>query len=234
MRPGHAVTGNAHSSRAGRTLGSVPVQLPPALSTADDAAALELLRAYYGPALGERGYYTGSAFDSWDSLGTREQDADRFTADDLVAVTFLSVAVAPHAADQLLVSRAQEFHELLVALGPDRDLVEVAEPLGEDWAGWRLDAALRSLPKVGPTISSKLLARKRPRLRPIYDSVVVAVTGTERRHWEPVREALRADGAALHRRLLRLRAAAGLQPQVSALRVFDVITWMDGKRRGMA
>ena len=78
-----------------------------------------------------------------------------------------------------------------------------------------------------------LLARKRPRLRPIYDTVVVAVTGTKRQHWEPMRQALRADDAALHHRLLRLREAAGLSQQVSALRVFDVITWMEGKKRGL-
>ena len=88
---------------------------------------------------------------------------------------------------------------------------------------------LCALPNTGPTTASKLLARKRPRLRPIYDSVVAAVTGTRDRQWEPLREGLRADGGALHHRLLRLREAAELPPEVSALRVLDVVAWMDGR-----
>jgi Family of unknown function (DUF6308) len=44
---------------------------------------------------------------------------------------------------------------------------------------------------------------------------------------------LRHDGAALHHRLLRLRDAASLPPQISALRVLDVITWLEGKNRGL-
>jgi hypothetical protein len=38
-----------------------------------------------------------------------------------------------------------------------------------------------------------------------------------------------ADDFDLHRRLLRLHAAAGLPADVSALRVFDVIAWLEGK-----
>lgn len=84
--------------------------------------------------------------------------------------------------------------------------------------------------------ATKLIARKRPpRLYPIWDSVVGAVLGTERSHLNPVREARRADdGGALHRRLLSIRKAAGLPPEeISALRVFDVIAWMNGKNRGL-
>ncbi|MBW4818438.1 hypothetical protein KTN60_30655 [Rhodococcus qingshengii] len=57
--------------------------------------------------------------------------------------------------------------------------------------------------------------------------------GTERAHLNPVREALRADDAALHHRLLSIRGEAGLPDEISALRVFDVIAWMDGKNRGL-
>jgi Family of unknown function (DUF6308) len=58
---------------------------------------------------------------------------------------------------------------------------------------------LEALPGVGSTIASKLLARKRPRLRPIYDSVVATVTNTRAQLWEPLRVALRADDCDLHR-----------------------------------
>ncbi|PBC51550.1 DUF6308 family protein [Rhodococcus sp. ACPA1] len=49
----------------------------------------------------------------------------------------------------------------------------------------------------------------------------------------PVREVLRADDAALHHRSLSIRKEAGLPEEISALRVFDVIAWMDGKSRNL-
>lgn len=63
--------------------------------------------------------------------------------------------------------------------------------------------------------------------------MVSRVLGTERAHLNPVREALRADGGALHRRLVSIRKEAGLPEEISVLRVFDVIAWMDGKNGGV-
>ena len=200
-------------------------RLPAALQSDDDRDAIKALKRYYGPMLGQSGFYTGSLFDAWDSTGTRADDTNRFTSDDLVAVRFLSVDVQPKAAYQLLVDRADEFSELLGAVGPDRDLADEADPVVDDnWPGWQLTTALRTLPKVGPTKASKLIARKRPRLRPIFDSVVAAVTNTAKHQWEPMRLALPKDDQVLHHRLLRLRDAAGLPQHISALRVLDVIT----------
>jgi hypothetical protein len=85
---------------------------------------------------------------------------------------------------------------------------------------------------VGRTKTSKLLARKRPALIPIWDSAIGGVIQTGDYFWEPLRQELRANDAALHRRLLRLRDQAGLARSVTALRVFDVVCWMEGKDRG--
>jgi hypothetical protein len=207
-------------------------QPPKALQDPSDDRALELLRRYFGDPPGSAGAAVGSAFDTWDSTGTRAIDVDRFTADDLVAITFLSVQVPPKAAKALLRDRAAEFAGYLIELGPDRDLVDEPDPLADDWVGWHLMQELRQLDGIGTTIASKLLARKRPRLRPIWDTVVASVTETRQRQWEPVRVALRDDNGALHDRLLRLREAARLPPQVSALRVLDVISWREGKDGG--
>ena len=90
-------------------------RLPEALQSSDDGLALSCLRRYYkerpGAPLGTD--YTGARFDSWDSSHTRIRDTDRFTADDLVAVSFLSVAVPPTAAWELLAGRANDFNKLL-------------------------------------------------------------------------------------------------------------------------
>lgn len=206
---------------------SMTFRLPDALATPDDTAALALLRRYYGLASGAAAY-TGAAFDAWNSTGTRAADADRFTADDLVAVTLLSVNTPSSVAIRLLRDDADEINALLAAIGPDRDLAD-KPPITQDWPPRRLNRRLKEMDGVGPVIASKLAARKRPRLLPIWDAVVTEVTGTETDQWVPLRAALAQDDRELHRRLLRLREQAGLPEQVSALRVFDVVCWMEGK-----
>lgn len=203
-------------------------RLPAALTLHEDAAAVELLERYFGtPYLGE-GCFDGAWFDTW----AGQSDPYRFTAEDLLAVKFLSIEVPKLAVRALLRDRADEFAALLVDLGPDRDLVDEDKPLEDDWPGWLLMSQLQTIEGVGPTTASKLLACKRPRLRPIWDSIVAAVTDTVVTQWEPLRVALRADDRALHRRLLRLRDQARLPATVSALRVLDVIAWCEGKNQG--
>lgn len=206
--------------------------LPRLLDPANHQGAIDALTRYYGTiAYADQKPYTGAYFDTWDTTGTRAADANRFTADDLVAVSMLSVSVPSPAAIELLGRRAGSFSELLQDLGPDRDLVEEKEEWPKDWAGARLWDELMSLPGVGATTASKLFARKRPRLRPIYDSVVASVIGS-RQIWRPLRVRLQSD-ADLHDRLLRLKCEAGLPDDVSAVRVFDVVTWMEGKAAGI-
>lgn len=206
---------------------------PKALQDDDDAAALGLLQRYFGPASGSD-RPTGAMFDTWDTTGSRKDTADRFTADDCVAVTCLSVDVRPIAAHEVLVARQDELSALLARIPVDRDLVDVEEKLGPDSAEWQLNSALRSIHDIGRTVASKLMARKRPRLIPVHDVIVAGVTNTLDAQWEPLRLALRADGRALHERLTRLRDAAGLPDEVSALRVLDVIAWREGKDEQMA
>ena len=208
--------------------------LPPSLQSESHEAALKQLDVYYAPEFGDPGYFTGTAFDGWDSNGGRTEDADRFTADDLVAVTFLSVRVEATGAYWLLGPRAEQYNALLQAIGDDRDFADVdGQDITPDSAAWILETELRKLPGVGRTIASKLMARKRPRLVPIYDKVLRKVMGLEEGHWQPLNAALRADDQALQRRLLELRAAANLPESISALRVLDVIAWRDGKDAGL-
>lgn len=116
----------------------------------------------------------------------------------------------------------------------DRDLATVHEPFADYGPEWALNQALRDLPGVGRTTASKLFARKRPKLRPIDDAVVTQVLGTKKKHWEPIRQALQPEAGNLHERLMSLHDRAGVPEQVSALRVLDVVTWMEGKAAGLA
>ncbi|WP_368680392.1 DUF6308 family protein (plasmid) [Rhodococcus opacus] len=104
------------------------LRLPTTLATDSDAAAIAALTKYYGrPYLGDDAY-VGAQFDSWSSTGDRAGEADRFTADDLVAVTFLSVQVPPKAARAILHTEAEALNALLTAIGPDRDLGSTNRP----------------------------------------------------------------------------------------------------------
>jgi Family of unknown function (DUF6308) len=208
----------------------VTFRLPRVLQTEDDTLVHEALKIYYGPQFGDERFFTGSQFDTWDSTGTRESDADRFTADDLVAVTFLSVNVPPRAAYCVLVAQADHFNGLLKKIGPDRDLADEPRPSKASTPAWRLYDALRGLKLgLGPTKASKLLARKRPRLVPIYDDVIGRVTETTQRQWEPLWCKLNDHDQKLHRRLLGLQGTPGVPKHLSPLRILDVVAWLEGK-----
>lgn len=189
-----------------------------------------MLRAYYAP-LGPGQGFTGGQFDTFDPSKTRALSADVFTAEDVIAVSLLSVHVTGRAALELLEHQSWRFSELLRAVGPDRDLVDVESTSPDRFPARALNDALRELPGVGPTTASKLLARKRPRLLPIYDSVIDRhLLQRSGRLWEPLRLALRAEDRQLHRHLINLRSAAGLPEHVSVIRVLDVLAWMDGSK----
>ncbi|MFD4180517.1 DUF6308 family protein [Rhodococcus sp. NPDC058514] len=208
----------------------LPIRLPRVLRDGDDAAAIDVLREYFTRPVIKTGHLrTGARWDSWDPSGRRAADVDTFTSDDLVAITLLSVQVPAQGAFILLGDRSAELNRLLAEVGPDRDLVDESEAMTPDSPVWRLETALREVHGIGRTIASKLIARKRPRLNPIYDDVVGRQLGTREAHLEPVRYALRHRDGELHHRLDDLRQRAGLGESVPALRVLDVLAWMQGK-----
>lgn len=203
-------------------------RVPTALRDNDDARCVTALRTYFHGAPG-REPFMGRHFDTW---GNRVDNA--YTSDDVVAVAFLSVNVPSEAVTQLIADPPASLTDALAHPdSADRDLVEVdVDDITPDWAPWRLWTQVRALPGVGPTTASKLLARKRPRLLPIWDTVAATVIGPSEGFWQGLAAALQANDRELHHRLLRLHREAELPDQVSALRTFDVIAWMEGKGNG--
>lgn len=206
------------------------LQLTTSLMPENRERALRVLSTYF-PSADGRGGYTGGRWDTFDPSGTRAEQANEITSDDLVALTLLSVDVSGDIAVQLLGPMRATLTRLLHELGPDRDLVE--EPSldsGTFAPAWALDRELRAVRGLGATKVSKLMARKRPRLIPVYDRVIRAtLTAGTGVFWRPLHAALQADDGALHHRLIALRDEAGLPAEVSALRVLDVLAWMDGQ-----
>ena len=191
---------------------------------------MKVLRAYFGPFTRDGAGFTGGQFDTFDPSWTRASSANTFTSDNLVAVGMLSVDVPARAALKLLVSQRRRYEGLLEAVGPDIDLVDVPSVAKADFLpAWELWGALSELPGLGPTTVSKLMARKRPRMIPIFDSVInELVLGGSGVLWAPLHRALRQDNGALHERLAACRADAGLDESISVLRIFDVLAWMEG------
>ncbi|MER7762885.1 DUF6308 family protein [Streptomyces sp. NPDC097619] len=202
-------------------------------TTAD--RAVRDLRAYFGTGGSSDGApgtggpcYSGGRFERLGGGGDREEIADRFTAEDLIAVQTLSVKVPAKVALGLLEGDlGGELSKLLALIPSDLDMVDAA---ASDLAvGSAADRAWRRLcgeHGVAWVIAGKLLARKRPRLIPVYDRVVRCALGRPHAFWPTLHGALRADGGALHRHLLELRREAGVPEGVSALRVCDVAVWM--------
>ncbi|WP_405089354.1 DUF6308 family protein [Micromonospora sp. NBC_01392] len=173
--------------------------------------------------------YTGAQFDVLGGGGSRPEVADTVTAEDLIAVELLSVSIRHGQRLELLQGRlGREVSAALatiptdVELGEDDALAYIVDGGAADTA-WRL---LCDTPGIGWVTAGKLLARKRPKLVPVYDHVVSCAYGTRSGFWAWLHDTLREDTAAVARRLDALHREAELPAAVSRLRVLDVVFWM--------
>lgn len=208
------------------------LNLPRALTDDNHDDAVRELRKYFGLEPNTRPF-TGASFERLGGGGDRGEVRDVITTEDLVAVTMLSVEVPASAALQILGPDGREISDLLSQIPTALDLVKVdPELINEDWPGWRLWTLLESMYGIGWVIAGKLVARKRPRLLPVYDSIVREQVGASKDYWRALNHDLREEDNALHRRLLDIRVQAAIGNDISALRVFDIVTWMVGHDHG--
>lgn len=205
------------------------VFLTECLRPGNEERAREVLAYYFKP-MSEHGGFTGGLWDTFDPSGTRLGTEQEFTADDLSACSLLSAPIEGPAVHRLLLSDERFDHQSLLARIPtDVDFVDL-DPESDAWEAMsELYRRLRGVPGLGRTRVSKLMARKRPRLVPIIDSIVAWHAFRDSLYqWRPLQDALRANDRALQRRLVELKESAALPEAVSPLRIFDVLTWMDG------
>ncbi|HEY9389216.1 MAG TPA: DUF6308 family protein [Mycobacteriales bacterium] len=205
--------------------------VPTLVSLLDHPTSVPNLRLYYGVDLpaGEQPAFTGGRFDFLGGGGDRPESQDTMTATDLVAVQLLGVDIPGEAALGLLEGRlGVEIAGYLSQIDPRIELgsdaaSELIRPGGAADAAWRL---LEARDGIGWVTASKLLARKRPRLVPVYDRVVRCALGAPGHFWEYLHHALRADQGRLRTRLEEVRQQADLPEATSPLRVLDVVLWM--------
>ncbi|MGB3353732.1 MAG: DUF6308 family protein [Mycobacterium sp.] len=191
----------------------------------EDAAAL--LHRYYATTSTGVPAYSGSQFEAMAALNT---DPYSIGPADFIAAAMLSVDIPAQAAIRLLVRDAAEITDLLEQIPVDRDIVDIdPDELIRGSAASKLWSVLRrGSDGMGRTRTSKLLAAKRPRLIPIWDSFVERATGLDTSdYWRQFQWVLIADNHSVWRWLTDLRDLAANVPNgVSNLRMLDVLLWM--------
>jgi hypothetical protein len=189
--------------------------LAQALHEVLDGEAAALVAAYFNPA----NRFAGSTFDN-----LAPNPCDHFAPSDLLAVSLLDEPLLPRAVRSILQDRFHEFAELLDAVPSGLDLWDASdEQIGPGSPAWLLWDRLRDLDGVGPTRTSKLMARKRPRLIPIVDGVVREHLPVGDDSWQSFREALEDPGLRGEIQAVR---PPWLPSSVSTLRVLDAAIWM--------
>lgn len=191
----------------------------------DDAvhAAARRLRADFaadGLGMAVAAYFSEPAFAGMTFTNLGSNPGAEITADDLLAVTLLDITWRPQVVRILLGRRLQELSQMLAAIPEDLDLWdagdEVSRCIDVLWD------ALMAIDGIGTASATKLLARKRPRLCPISDSVVIKAVGVPGRTWDVLRCLLQDPAARAQIAALRPDAAA----EASLLRILDVILWI--------
>ena len=182
----------------------------------NDPGAPGLVAAYYAA----EGPFAGSTFDL---VGDNPQD--RLGPADLLAVTLLDVMPPPPAVRRILYGDSDLLAGLLEAVPASVELWEASQPDLE--VAGTLWEHLRTYPGVDWVTAGKLLARKRPRLIPVIDSVIVAaVPAADHGYWEAFRSAL--QDPERRRRIQALRGE--VDTRISDLRILDVAIWMRHSR----
>src|SRR5690625_700709 len=185
------------------------------------------------------GYFDrGISGAQFNSFRSDPEASNRIPLADLDSVNLLALSVPWAAGLAILGTNADRITDLLTQI-PDRPLGTLEKPEFEKHLGpksaamdlWRLlrGKGRREYDGMGPARVSKLMARKRPHLIPIRDSIVVRVAGFKDRDndWELWWQTLR-ENEELESQAERLRQAAK-QPELSTLRVFDILLWYHGK-----
>ncbi len=154
--------------------------------------------------------------------------AGEFTADDLIAVALLDITWRPQVVRVLLQTHKQQLAELLADIPTDVDLWDACDvTLKQVDIMWDV---LTSVEGIGTASATKLLARKRPRLCPISDSLVIKAVDVPGRTWDVLRHLLADPEARADVEALRPVAAAS----ASLLRILDVALWVSHSKSAAA
>jgi hypothetical protein len=178
--------------------------------------------------------FSGSLFDSFGGGGDRPDVENQITREDVLAVAAVNASVPAAVASLLLTQPASgRLATWLRQLPTDIDLWDAEDDtLATATKAWD---EIRTIHEAGTTsaadggfAANKLLARKRPRMIPLYDEKVRGVVHLAEgaSWWFSLRDAMRVDGEDNE---VRFRVCAAMREAdvgyVSVLRGLDVILW---------
>jgi hypothetical protein len=219
------------------------VDLPDILSDQNVKAAAKLLHRYYHESDKKGLLSTGSHFDEWAGRGDTA-NRDVITDSDAVAVSMLSVTVPAKAMVGLAEPEtAARITALLKQIPTDVSLSSLSSEKAAALLTDRGPAALlweelrrkkNNRCGIGATTASKIMARKRPHLTPIWDEVIGQVIGADSSEDQWMNwHRLLTDGTGLPERLAEIHRLSEVERPLSELRIMDVILWRHGKDQGL-
>ncbi len=197
--------------------------------------ARELVRVFYEREAAHS--YTNKADfigELFTELGS-DTNTNSFEAEDLLAVHMMGMTFKPTATDALLSEGPErsEVSGLLAKIPSNVDIWDASDFGAANDLWYRLAREKREKKKLYPGINwvtaGKLLARKRPRLVPVIDSVVTALLPrAETGYWDLFREYLRLPDRI--EKVESLRPIGVLPSSTPTLRLLDTAIWMRGSR----
>ena len=141
------------------------------LRVVEDKGLPKLIECYFSDDSKSR--FAGSLFDTLE-----DNPSDCFTPSDLLSLNLLDIRIQPEAVRRIC---SGEFDKSLQAVPSNVHIWEMNREIYDKANGlWK---ELKDLHQVDQTTISKLLARKRPHLLPIQDSIVVKVLGLKELNW---------------------------------------------------
>ncbi|MEV6648652.1 DUF6308 family protein [Amycolatopsis sp. NPDC051371] len=184
--------------------------------------SLSALRRYF-----DQRRYTGRWFERFAGGGDGPSVANTVTEADVLALNFLSITSLAEVAIDTTMTYAHQIRELLEQIPVDVAMhsapwstYEPGAPAHRLWELFRQCGG-----KHRPVTASKLLARKRPRLTPVYDSQVRAILKAPASPWNCLWSWFHTDPTRASA-VAELRAEAGGIEDIALLRCLDVVLWM--------
>lgn len=196
----------------------------------DESGAAELVKAFYDASYAaEHSSYADFVGEDFVTLGKNRSDF--FGAEDLIAVHMMGMTFRPTAVRGLLGDGKEHetLSRLLARIPESEDIWEASSLEAADELWMRLTSEKTIYRGIDWVTAGKLLARKRPRLIPIVDEVVVdLIPRPSFGYWELFRRYLQRPGAV--EKVERLRPDGLSSGSTPTLRLFDTVIWMRGSR----
>ena len=187
------------------------------LEEKDGSYAMSSLEAYFF-----KHAYTGSSFESFCG-----KEPNKFTAEDIVAVSMLSVNIPPSATRWILGDGEEQLSKFLCEIDQNISIDDPTADLTNGGYAWKLWNEIHSRWGIGETMASKLLAAKRPLLFPIFDQhVAKALQLSPNRYWVPWQTYIRSEDGKKAKQIAMSMAKDLGKPNLSPLRILDVVVWM--------